>query len=387
MSELATKKISDQDKKTLFEDFEKGCPARVPLRWGVNPRIIILDPALNPKGYAFEEYYHDPRVMCEVQAKFIEHCHTTLSTVSDVPEELPATWPFYVDNQNIYDAAYFGAVVEFQDGQVPSTRECLTENDCREFINRDFSKPLENPWLRERLEFHRKMVEFAESFEYLGRRGSVQPFSVGFDGPLTVATNLFGAGIHFLLGDDPELAVKLMRALTDAVIVRNQTLVNLHSKWKKGNSGGLADDSIQLIGCETYEQYVLPLHAYWYERTAVENAKRNIHLCGDATRHFRLIHEKLNVTAFDTGFPVDFGHLRQVLGDDVMISGGPEVSLLMNGTPEACENRAREILESGVKSGRRFLLREGNNLPPRAPLENLGAVYKACLKHGWHETP
>ncbi len=378
-------KISDQEKKELFENLEKGCSARVPLRWGVNPRIILLNPELNRAGYTFEQYYHDPRVMCEVQAHFYEYCHRVLSTVSDMPEELPEEWSLYVDNQNIYDAAYFGAPVEFRAGQVPATREFLTEDDAEDFLKRDFSRPLENPWIRERLEFHRQMCEVAESFEYLGRKGTVRPFSVGFDGPVTVATNLFGENIHFLLGDEPELAVKVMQVITDAVLIRNKALANLHSKWEKGACGGLADDSIQLIGVDTYEKYVLPLHAYWYEQTAVAGAKRGIHLCGDATRHFPMIHERLGVTAFDTGFPVDHGWLRKQLGDDVMISGGPEVAILQNGTPAACAKRTREILESGVKSGRRFCLREGNNLPPCVPLENLRAVYQACLEYGWHE--
>ena len=109
-----------------------------------------------------------------------------------------------------------------------------------------------------------------------------------------------------------------------------------------------------------------------------------MHLCGDATRHFPMLRDELNVMSFDTGFPVDHGRLRQTLGPDVEILGGPEVTLLRHGTPEAVYERTRAILQSGVMEGGRFILREGNNLPPCCPEANLEAMYRACLDHGWY---
>ncbi|MFC1453144.1 uroporphyrinogen decarboxylase family protein, partial [Verrucomicrobiota bacterium] len=75
---------------------------------------------------------------------------------------------------------------------------------------------------------------------------------------------------------------------------------------------------------------------------------------------------------------MDHGALRRALGPDVEISGGVEAALLRDGTPEQCFDRARGILESGVKEGGRFILQEANNLPPCCPIENLQAVYAAC---------
>jgi hypothetical protein len=42
----------------------------------------------------------------------------------------------------------------------------------------------------------------------------------------------------------------------------------------------------------------------------------------------------------------------------------------------------RRILESGIMEGGRFILQEGNNLPPCVPLENLEAVYATCQEFG-----
>jgi uroporphyrinogen-III decarboxylase len=132
-----------------------------------------------------------------------------------------------------------------------------------------------------------------------------------------------------------------------------------------------------------YRRQVLPWHRKWYALWS-QKGPHAIHLCGDATRHFPTIHQELNVFSFDTGFPVDHGHLRAALGEDVEILGGPEVSLLLSGSAEQVYRRTRDILNSGVMRGGRFVLREGNNLPPRCPEENLSAMYRCCLEHGQH---
>jgi uroporphyrinogen-III decarboxylase len=56
--------------------------------------------------------------------------------------------------------------------------------------------------------------------------------------------------------------------------------------------------------------------------------------------------------------------------------------MLLDATPAAVYERARAILTSGVMQGGRFVLREANNLPPRVPVENLAAMYRACLDYG-----
>ncbi|MFC1715811.1 uroporphyrinogen decarboxylase family protein, partial [Candidatus Poribacteria bacterium] len=142
-----------------------------------------------------------------------------------------------------------------------------------------------------------------------------------------------------------------------------------------------ADDSIQLISPQMYEELVLPFHRAWYSLWS-EEGPHSIHLCGDATRHFLTIHKELHVNSFDTGYPVDHGQLRKTLGNDVQINGGPEASLLLDGTAEQVYKRTREILQSGVMEGGRFVLRDANNLPPNTPEENLAAMYNCCLEHG-----
>jgi uroporphyrinogen-III decarboxylase len=179
-----------------------------------------------------------------------------------------------------------------------------------------------------------------------------------------------------------------MMKITRDAVARNRALGNLAGGWKKAERGTLADDSIQLISPRQYREVVMPAHALWYDEMSLarpEDRRRSMHLCGDATRHFKTLRDELGVDSFDTGFPVDHGALRKELGPDVEILGGPNVDVLLRRTPNECAEATRAILQSGVTEGGRFVLREGNNLPPRCPQENLRAVYKTCLAHGRYD--
>jgi len=374
------------EKKAVWDAYWARTPVRVPLRWNVNPRIILLDPSLNTEGCTFEQYSNDPQVLMRVQARFQEYCATTLNQTCDLATNLPETWDFHVDCQNTYDGAYFGAPVLFEAGNCPSTVPCMTEHDIDGFLKRDFTKPLENSWVKGRLAFHAALTAAAKGFSHAGRKGTVAPFGLGFDGPLTVGAVLMGAGIFMLLGSDPDTAVAFMRTMIEAVLVRNKALAeHAGQAWKKDDWGWLADDSIQLIGSAMYEEHILPLHELWYRSvsdTTPASKKRSVHLCGDVARHLPVLYRKLGVVSFDTGFPINHGALRKALAPDVEISGGPPVALLVHGTPDDCFARTREILQSGIMEGGRFILQEANNLPPCCPLDNLRAVYAACLEFG-----
>ncbi len=377
---------TNEQKKAVWDAYHARQPVRVPLRWSVNPRIILLNPQLNPEQFTFEQYCKDPLILMKVQSRFQEYLATTLNNTCDSSTELPEKWSFGVDNQNTYDGAYFGAPVRFEPDNCPSNVPCMKEDDIDEFMKRDFSRPLENPWIKDRLAFHAELTKAAKDFVHAGRKGVVSPFNLGFDGPLTIASVLMGEDIFALLGTEPEKAVQFMRKMIEAVLIRNKALCEYFGeKWTKGDSGGMADDSIQLISTSMYEEYILPLHEFWYSSTSnatPSSKKRSVHLCGDVSRHIPVIVKQLGVYSFDTGFPIDHGALRKAIGPEVEISGGPHVALLRNGKPEECFELAKKILQSGIKDGGRFILQEGNNLPPCCPLENLSAVYEACLEFG-----
>jgi len=136
-----------------------------------------------------------------------------------------------------------------------------------------------------------------------------------------------------------------------------------------------------MLSTEMVREFVVPVHRKMKE--ALTTADRiSIHLCGDATLHFKLLRDELGTYSFDTGFPVDFARLRRELGPEVEILGGVRAPLLHDGTPEQVAAEARRILESGIMEGGRFILREANDLAPGTPLENLAAMYETARTCG-----
>jgi len=129
-----------------------------------------------------------------------------------------------------------------------------------------------------------------------------------------------------------------------------------------------------------FRELILPYHRRFFNALYGEGP-HSMHLCGDATRHFRTIRDELNVWSFDTGFPVDFTWLRKELGPDVEILGGPSVPFLETATPNQVTERVKEILGSGITEGGRFMLREGNNLPPGVSLDNINAMWYAVHEY------
>jgi uroporphyrinogen-III decarboxylase len=192
--------------------------------------------------------------------------------------------------------------------------------------------------------------------------------------------------------DDPGYVHDLMTFTTDNLIRRMKAIRAW--RWSRQpdarDSGsfrhkgwGLADDAIALLSPDQYREFVFPYHHRMAETFA--DGPLWTHLCGDATRHFPFLKEHLNVTSFDTGFPVDFGQLRRDLGPDVQISGGPTVMLLKDGTPAAIRREVERICKSGIMKGGRFILRDANNLAPCTPVENIAAFYEAGKTFGRYD--
>ena len=79
---------------------------------------------------------------------------------------------------------------------------------------------------------------------------------------------------------------------------------------------------------------------------------------------------------------IDFGWVRQQLGPDVEIKGGPSVMHLQQASPAQVRREVQRILASGIASAGRFILREGHNLPPAVGVAKACAMYDAVREFG-----
>ena len=372
--------VSDEEKDAVWRAYRAGTPIRVPVTLATNPRVVVLDPQWNAGGWTFERVFNDPDAMFEVSLRHEFFRRAVINRYCDSPTTLPDEWTASVHWQNVYEAAFFGATIQFRDGQVPDVLPCLHAGNREEVFRVDIEHPLQRGIFRKGLEFYERMCELAEGREFHGRPVRVARYAqTGCDGPLTVAMCLRGPDVLAELVEDPAYADRLLGFITEAAIRRVHAF---RAYWDDERIGaGLADDSIQLIGTPTYRQRVMPHHRAYYDAFWPDRP-RAIHLCGDVQRHMPTLVRELNVRSWDSGFPVDFRRAREELGPDVEILGGPPVSLLLAGSPKQVYDETCRILESGIMAGGKFILREANNLPPGVPEANLAAMYRAALDNG-----
>ncbi|MCC7408635.1 MAG: hypothetical protein IT442_11235 [Phycisphaeraceae bacterium] len=378
---MPTPNLTNVQKQQLWDDYYAGKPTRVPMRLDANPRIILLDPELNVDGYTFEQAANDPETHVKVCLQFQHYLRTQLQRCTDMPTGLPDAWSVNLNVYNVFEAAYFGAPVRFIPGQVPCTEPILTDGNRESIFDVDIEHPLENPFIKKCLAFWHEMQRICKDLTFEGRPVRLDRWNLcGTDGPLTVGCNLRGTEFLVDLLNDPDYADRLMAFVTRAAILRRQAFWDYWGESFR-HAGWQADDSCEMLSLETYRQRILPLHKQFFG-AIVPGQDRMMHLCGDAGRLFPTICRELGVSSIDTGFPLDFGQLRREVGPDVHVLGGIEVSTLLHGTTEQVYQRGREILQSGVKDGGKFIFKEANNFPPGVPPANVEAMYQACLDFG-----
>ena len=367
--------------REVWEAFNAGAPTRVPMVLGIASRFTLLSDRWNPTGITYREYFLNADAMFHHQLHhqwFLRH-----HMQRDVEMGLPEVWTIPVDLQNSYSQLWHGAELRFIDGDVPDTPPFLKDHDKWAFIEAGPPAPFSG-WLGRAWEYRERFEEIAQSgFEFHGRpvqAGGVP--GMGTDGPFTTAVALRGpTELCIDMYEDPDFYHALMDLIVTATIRRVKAFRERMGLPMESTTWSIPDDSIQLLSEATYRQFVLPYHRRLIDEFGAEGPN-STHLCGDATHLFRTMRDELNVQSFDTGFPVDHGWLREELGPDVRIQGGPHVELLRTGTHAQVREETRRILESGIMEGGKFVLREGNNLAPGTPEENVAAMYAACKRFG-----
>lgn len=372
--------------RAVWEAYRAGKPIRVPIIWGINVRFTMWLPEANPRQITFEQYFQDAQIMLERQ---VEHQYWVRHHVpQDAEMGLPQDgWHVSVDFQNVYEAAWLGCPVRYYPDQVPDTEPILRDDNKRMLFDWGIPDPFSSGLMLRNWQFYEYMAQQKEKgWEMYGKPiASVSPTGLGTDGPVTVCCNLRGASQFAAdLLEDPEYALELLDYVTTAIITRIRAYRrHLGQPEKTPGWWGFADDSIELLSTSMYEQMVLPFHQRLKQELMQDPSQPiGLHLCGDVQRHLVLLRDRLNVRSFDTGFPIDLGQARRDLGTDVELLGGPSVPLLHHGTPEQVREETIRILQSGVMEGGKFVLREGNNLAPGTPLENIWTMYETGKQYG-----
>jgi len=369
----------------VWDSFNAGNPVRMPVVLGINPRVILLNPALNVKQITFKQYMESPDTMMDIQLQFADYRDQNYAFDQQMDAQEQG-WFIYVDFQNVFDAAWFGGTIEYPQNNCPHTKPFLHDDNKNMLFEKGFPGAFEG--------LGQTGMEYYEYFLEQKQKGltyknkpidSVGAPFMNTDGPFTVACNIRGTANFIIdLYEEPNYAEQLLSFITEATIRRIKS-------WRKylgqpERSGGMffADDSIALLSMDDYTRFILPYHKRLIQELTDGSTPNSIHLCGDASRFFVLLRDELNIRTFDTGFPIDFAAVTKRLGPNVTVQGGVNVSLLLNGTAQQIYDETVRIIKEVTPNTKRFIMREANNLCPCTPPENIQAMYNAVLEHGWY---
>lgn len=366
----------------LWKDFKMNRHERVPVTWGMNNRMMVLNEELNKKNYVYEKIFNDPETMLQVELEF-EYWRRH-NVYADWEMGLPKEWPLSVHFQNVYESAWFGAPLYFSGNSVPDISPFLkNEDDIRTFMKKGKPEPLSGFMARIKSFYEYFLEKKEEGYTYLGRPIGNISAPIGTDGPFTIATNITGGYIVKLLYFNETLAEDFLWFMTESIIERMKAWHKLLKISFPYEDFGFADDSIQLLSPKAYKEFILQLHKKIVSTFCSRSP--SIHLCGAVIQHLKILREELNISSIDTGFPLDLGKARSILGDDVVIQGGVKVTTLKEGPLKKIEDEVRSVLNSGVARSKRFVFREANNVAPKTPVENLNFTYELVKRVSRYE--
>jgi hypothetical protein len=381
MTETVDFTAHNDEIRRVWDAYRAGRPVRVPVTFSLNTRMLLVNPALNPKGITPRRFFEDPAAMWEMELAF--HRWMRFEVPQDAEMGLPEAWPMAVNFFNSYEAGWFGCELFYPEGDIADTIPMFRERKER-LYDTPLPDPLKGNLMGRALLFHEYMKERAKRETFEGRPVVRGWLPTGTDGPLTAACNLRGATeVCEDLVEDPKYFHDLMAWVTDGIRRRMRAWKELAGEAKPGPGDvwGFADDSIALLSVAAYREHVLPYH----RKIAGEfrgEGRAYIHLCGDAQRHFATIVAELGAGAFEVGFPTDMARARRELGPSIELIGNIHPRLLRDGPPATLVAAVRDLCGSGVMEGGRFILREGNNVAPGTPVEHFAAMYEAGKAFG-----
>ena len=381
----------NEEAAQVWKAFYEGNPTRVPVSVVGSIRVYFQNPVLNTNKWTFKDFFENLDVQIQAQVEYQKWCRFNL--LCDHEMGMPKKgWNLFVDFQNVYDAAWMGCTIVYAEDAVPDTLPILAENkealyDMPQWIDDD------NPFWSRAIEFYEAMLEASQQREYYGLPVLAPGAAPGesTDGPLDLAYKLRGADNLLIdMLTDEKYFHDLMNYVTENLIRRMKRMREL--RWKKQPDSpdrgiyrkkgfSFADDAIALISQKQYQDHVYMYHKRFFDEFS-DGSPASMHLCGDATHHFKFLADKFNVRLFDTGFPVDHGKLRRELGPDVTIQGGPTIMEILSGNEESITREVERICKSGVMEGGKFVMIAANNLAPKTPVENIAALYNATKIYG-----
>jgi len=364
-----------KDVEILWSAYSRKENQRVPITFACDEQVW-----LKVSGHTFHEFYAIPEIHLKTQLEGkLWFCS---NVIGDMLPGVPERW--YIGIQHwMEENEFFGCDVIYQDDDYAWAMPLqLNRVDLLHYLS-DID-PIERVQKSRTLKMYQALKELANGMTFAGSPVEIVRPGGGTHGIFTKAVEIRGIEQLCLdMYDDPDFVEKYLHLITEKTIERIKAWYKVicEDDLQLPSEGGFgcADDSLQLISDETYEKFVLPHHEYLY--SAMGKGARGMHLCGLSSQHYRVLHDKLKITAIDGPGPfVDHGYYLRELGPDFSFSAQTDHSILLNGSKDEIESMMQKMLKPEAKIPGRFSIM--GFLNSNTPLHNMQICYDAGQKYG-----
>lgn len=355
-------------------------PDRVPVLPAIAHRFLI------PKvGARFRDYYADPETMLRTQ---ILAQKWLLENVRTDAHAITGPWVgAWTDFQNAFEAGSLGVPIVFPNDDIPWVGPgwVKDEADLRRLEAVDYVRGGLNG---RQFEYRRAMMAVAERYPVRFQGGPViypgqaPHLTRTSDGPFGVAGDLMGATELFLAcAERPDFVRELLRIVTEKMIGY------LDACWdEEGRTGrrdlAWSDDLAVSLSRPMFEDLVLPFNRRLRDHF---DGWAALHMCGRSDHLLEVFRDGLRIDELQGfGWQVDLDRIAEVLGGRVVLLGNVDPMLIRRGTPVDVRRATRRVIEKLAPAGG-FIVQDGNNIPPDAPIRNINAMMEAAEAWGRYE--
>ncbi|TFG62954.1 MAG: hypothetical protein E4H36_06795, partial [Spirochaetales bacterium] len=340
----------------------------------------------------YKEYFSSGKNMLEGQLKGLKWLYENVK--SDHYQILISPVFAYVS-----EAETFGAEVEYRDNDIPWVKKHCVENedDLKKLEKIDF---IHSGIHGREVRFREEMMKIAGSYKIRFKDGvetgiedkiklGLHNYSYasgipgigvagGTIGTMLNANDIRGSeNIMIDLYEAPQFAARLLEIITDKIIQWVEYSKQVCGDPKEGVFIG--DDGAANLSPKMYEEFLLPHHkrmkAHFGGYTTFHADAKGHHL-------FPYLADELKVDDFSGFSYLDDKKLTaDTFGGKTVLCGNINPMNLETGTKESVMEECRDAIEHFAPySG--FFLKDGDNITPNTPLENINALHEAAEKYG-----
>jgi uroporphyrinogen-III decarboxylase len=369
----------------MQKSFQK--PDRVPVTplvdtWYWLPRI----------GKTYEEYFSSAQSMLECQLLgykwFFENVKSDHYRIMIHPVFC------YVS-----EAATFGAEIEFRKNDIPWVKKhCIeAEDDLKKLEEID---PIYSGLHGKEVKWREEMLKIAGNYKIQFKDGVETGIEdkIGIDyGNFSYASGIPGIGVagrtigvmlnaNDLRGAEgmmtdlilrPDFAVRFLEIVTDKIIQWVEFTKELLGEQKEGVFVG--DDGAANLSPELYRKFLLPLQKRIKSHFG---GYTTFHADAKADHILPIVAEELGIDDFSGfGYEGNRDLVAELFGGKAVLSGNINPMNIESGSRQSIMKECKDAIEHFAPFGG-FFLKDGDNIPPGSPLENINCLHDAAVKYG-----